>query len=90
MQELELAMNLALYGLLRSLGNQYIVGSLSWRSLTEAVVVVVVVVVIGVYVLKTANIKRKRNLGLKSQPNDWSKSISFTTMPRRLLQEMLT
>ena len=86
MQELELAMNLALYGLLRSLGNQYIVGSLSWRSLTEAVVVVVV---IGVYVLKTANIIRKRNLGLKSQPNDWSKSISFTTMSRRLLQEML-
>ena len=33
-QELEFAMNLALYGLLCSLGNQYIVGSLSWRSLT--------------------------------------------------------
>ena len=33
-QELEFAMNLALYGLLRSLGNHYIVGSLSWRSLT--------------------------------------------------------
>ena len=30
----ELAMNLALYGLLWSLGNQYIVGSLAWRSLT--------------------------------------------------------
>ena len=87
MQELALAMNLALYGLLWSLGNQYIVGSLSWCFLTEAVVVVVVV--IGVYVLKTANIIRKRNLGLKSQPNDWSKSISFTTIPRRLLQEML-
>ena len=28
-QELEFAMNLALYGLLLSLGNQYIVGSLS-------------------------------------------------------------
>ena len=36
-QELEFAMNLALYGLLRSLGNQYIVGSLSWRSLTSTV-----------------------------------------------------
>ena len=34
-QELEFAMNLALYGLLWSLGNQYIVGSLSWRSLTS-------------------------------------------------------
>ena len=34
MQELELAMNLALYGLLCSLGNQYIIGSLSWSSLT--------------------------------------------------------
>ena len=33
-QELELAINLALYGLLWSLGNQYILGSLSWRSLT--------------------------------------------------------
>ena len=33
-QELELVMNLALYGLLYSLGNQYIEGSLSWRSLT--------------------------------------------------------
>ena len=33
-QELELALNLALYGLLWSLGNQYIVGSLSGRSLT--------------------------------------------------------
>ena len=33
-QELELAMNLALYGLLGSLGTQYIVGSLSWRSLS--------------------------------------------------------
>ena len=33
-QGLELAMNLALFGLLCSLGNQYIVGSLSWRSLT--------------------------------------------------------
>ena len=35
LQELEFAMNLALYGLLWSLGNQYIVGSLSWRSLTS-------------------------------------------------------
>ena len=34
-QELEFAMNLALYGLFLSLGNQYIVGSLSWRSLTS-------------------------------------------------------
>ena len=34
-QEQEFAMNLALYGLLLSLGNQYIVGSLSWRSLTS-------------------------------------------------------
>ena len=34
-QELEFAMNLALYGLLWSLGNQYIVGSLSWRSSTS-------------------------------------------------------
>ena len=34
-QELEFAMTLALYGLLWSLGNQYIVGSLSWRSLTS-------------------------------------------------------
>ena len=34
-QELEFAINLALYGLLRSLGNQYIVGSLSWPSLTQ-------------------------------------------------------
>ena len=34
-QELEFAMNIALYGLLLSLGNQYIVGSLSWRSLTS-------------------------------------------------------
>ena len=33
-QELELAMNLALYGLLWRLGNQYIVGSLSRRYLT--------------------------------------------------------
>ena len=31
-QELELAMNLALYGLLWSLGNQYIVGSLSRQT----------------------------------------------------------
>ena len=34
-QELEFAINLALYGLLWSLGNQYIVGSLSWPSLTQ-------------------------------------------------------
>ena len=34
LQELELTMNLALYGILWSLGNQYIVGSLSWRFLT--------------------------------------------------------
>ena len=34
-EELELARNLALYGLLWSLGNQYIVGILSWRSLTS-------------------------------------------------------
>ena len=33
-QELEFAMNLALYGLIWSLGNQYTVGSLSWRSST--------------------------------------------------------
>ena len=33
-QELELAMNLALNGLLWSLGNQYIMKSMSWRSLT--------------------------------------------------------
>ena len=33
-QELELKMNLALYGLVWSLGNQYIEGSLSWRSFT--------------------------------------------------------
>ena len=33
-QELKFAMNLALYGLLWSLRNQYIVGSLSWRALT--------------------------------------------------------
>ena len=33
-QELELAMNLALYGLWWSLGNRYIVGILSLRSLT--------------------------------------------------------
>ena len=31
-QELDFAMNLAVYGLLWSYGNQYIVGSLSWRS----------------------------------------------------------
>ena len=34
-QELEFAMNLALCGFLLSLGNQYIVGSLSWCSLTS-------------------------------------------------------
>ena len=34
-QELEFAINLALYGLLCSLGNQYIIGSLYWRSLTS-------------------------------------------------------
>ena len=34
-QELEFAMNPALYGLLLSLGNQYIVGSLSLHSLTS-------------------------------------------------------
>ena len=34
-QEREFAMNLALYGLLLNLDNQYIVGSLSWRSLTS-------------------------------------------------------
>ena len=34
-QELEFAINRALYGLLWSLGNQYIVGSPSWRSLTH-------------------------------------------------------
>ena len=34
-QELEFAINRALYGFLRSLGNQYIVGSLSWRFLTH-------------------------------------------------------
>ena len=33
-QELEFAIDLALYSLLCSLGNQYIVGRLSWRSLT--------------------------------------------------------
>ena len=33
-QELELAMNLALYGVLWSLRSQYIVESLFWRSLT--------------------------------------------------------
>ena len=33
-QELELAMNLALCGLLCSICNQYIVGSVSWGSLT--------------------------------------------------------
>ena len=32
-QELEFAINLALYTLLLSLGNEYIVGSLSWRSI---------------------------------------------------------
>ena len=32
-QELELAMKRALYGILWTLGNQYIVGSLSWSSL---------------------------------------------------------
>ena len=31
-QELELAINLALYGLLWSLGNQYYVGTWSWFS----------------------------------------------------------
>ena len=30
-QELEFAINLALYGLLGSLGNQYIVGNLPWK-----------------------------------------------------------
>ena len=34
-QELEFAINRALYVFLWSLGNQYIVGSLSWRSLTH-------------------------------------------------------
>ena len=34
-QELEFAMNLALYGLLCSVGNQYIVGKVYWRSLTS-------------------------------------------------------
>ena len=34
-QALEFAINHALYGPLGSLGNQYIVGSLSWRSLTH-------------------------------------------------------
>ena len=33
-QELEFATNLASYGLLWGLANQYILGSLSWRSLT--------------------------------------------------------
>ena len=32
-QELELAINLALYGFLWSLGNQYNVGTLSWFAL---------------------------------------------------------
>ena len=36
-QELEFAINRALYGVLWSLGNQYIVGSLSWRSLDQTV-----------------------------------------------------
>ena len=35
-QELEFTINLALYGRLCSLGNQYIVGSLPWPSLTQA------------------------------------------------------
>ena len=35
LQELEFAINLALYDFLSSLGNQCIVGSLSWRSLTS-------------------------------------------------------
>ena len=35
-QELEFAINRALYGLLWSLGNQYNVGSLFWPSLTLA------------------------------------------------------
>ena len=34
-QDIEFAINHALYGLLLSLGNQYIVGSLSWHSLTH-------------------------------------------------------
>ena len=34
-QELEFAMNLALYVFFLNLGSQYIVGSLSWRSLTS-------------------------------------------------------
>ena len=34
-QELEFAINRALYGVLWSLDNQYIVGSLSWHSLTH-------------------------------------------------------
>ena len=35
-QELEFAINRALYVFLWSLGNQYIEGSLSWRSLTHS------------------------------------------------------
>ena len=35
-QELDFAINLVLYGLLLSLGNQYIEGSLSWPSLKSA------------------------------------------------------
>ena len=34
-QELEFAIYLVLYGLLRSFGNQYIVGILSWPPLTQ-------------------------------------------------------
>ena len=37
-QEVDFAMDLALYGHLCSLGNQYIVGSLSWRSLTSTAI----------------------------------------------------
>ena len=56
----------------------------------------VVVVVLGFYVPPTAKVIRRRDLGLKSHPNDWRrpgsnsrplvyKASSLTTTPRRLL-----
>ena len=63
-------------------------------------VTMVAVVVLGFYVPPTAKVIRRRDLGLKSHPNDWRslgsntrllvyKASSFTTTPRRLVVSMV-
>ena len=59
-----------------------------------------IVVVLGFYVPPTAEVIRRRDLGLKSHPKDWRspgsnsrplvyKAGGLTTTPRRLLSEIV-